>query len=217
MSIDSDDDNYGDGHEPLSRRDLIKGIALMAALSSAAGGVVGGADAYAQSIPPGNDALCKVLIERLLNTKFDIDSVGNVIVYEDDEVWRGDQGAAYHHEWLFDPEIGFKTNPQAALQANNPLIADHAGVDPGNYTEKISEILSNADFLNVLGESNLIYKVLKEKIHVETHGAHDRGVEMFLEWLRDSPDLSPEILAKIENLAQTYFDRPMVQVSHWYY
>lgn len=202
----------------MSRRELLGRFALIGLMASA-GGTIGG-DALAQTTGKSNpdyEALRKVLVERLLNTRYYFATDGSIVVLPRDEVWPGDTGGAYHADWLFNTVDGLKANPNAALEQT--IITDivHEGIPSGWDLTRVSQIINSAEAMGLLDDFNLIYQVLREKIHVETHGAHEYGVKMFQAWIQESAAYSQDQKDIVDRAAVDYLSRPIAQDHHDYY
>jgi hypothetical protein len=209
--MDSNDANNG-----LSRREVIGGIALLGLLGAVA---VDRPQAAAQETT-GNanyEALRRVLIERLINTRYYTGPDGSVYVLQRDEVWPGVAGGAYHADWLFNESTGLKRNPRAALEDTIVTETMHHGVPAGCDLSLVTQILDNAEALGLFDNIGLIYQVLREKINVETIGAHNYGVSLFRDWVANHPELSSEQRDTIDASAVAYLNVARPHDHHDFY
>ena len=203
--------------EGMSRRELIQGLAVLGVIGASGSVLTGAASAVDTGTNPNIDTLKKVLIERLVNTRYYLTESGDVVVLLNDEVWPGDEGGAYHQDWLFNPDYGLKDNPHAALENNVETDIVHSGIPQDWNLESVSEILNSANQLGLLDDANLIYQVLREKIHLETHGAHNQGVQMFLDWVGGSDELTVDQKDLIADTVVQYLTLPRPQTNHEFY
>jgi hypothetical protein len=201
----------------ISRRELMQSLTALGLLGVSSTMLAGPASAANSVNPLHRDTVNKVLIERLVNTHFYQDSDGNVIVLLKDEIWPGDEGSAYHQDWLFNPDYGLKENPRAALEDTIETDIEHSGIPQGSDIENIGEILEISKRLGLLDDANLLYQVLREKIHVETHGALDEGVRQFLDWVNELTDLTEEQRNNISGAAVRYLSLARPQENHNFY
>lgn len=175
------------------------------------------ANAQSGGSPPDLDVLCKVLVERLLNTRYSVESDGSIVVFPDDEIWPGDPGGATHSDWILNSTTGLKSDPAAALEPDVQNDLFHAGIESGWDLRQISDVMEFANDLKILDNANLIYRVLREKIHIETHGAHSRGVEMFQEWVYAHPTMDPSTQISVGEAVNEYLSMAVNQSAHsWY-
>lgn len=198
-----------------SRRELARTVLAGAALGL--GGVIAyTAPARAELTAGQKASLSKVLIERLFNTRYEINGEGVLTVYPQDEVWASG-GGAQHQAWLFDAITGLKADPQAALEQTVATGPEHAGIDSSIDASDVSIILQKAEAAGLLDELNLAYWVLKEKIHVETAGAYDTGVEIFSLWVAEHETLDPSTKGLVQDLVMEYLSLPATnQGEGWY-
>lgn len=208
-----------DKHEvgSISRRDAMAGSGLLALLALGAGLKSTGTAEAAEGIPPDFEVLKKVLIERLLNTRYYIGEDGSVVVFTHDEVWPGDGGGAQHSDWLFNSVTGLKTDAHPALEETIYTDIEHEGIPDGWDLSNVKTICDLAQQTELLGDTNLAYQVLREKIHVETHGAHEVGVQYFRSWVADSPELDAATKQTIDAAVQDYLAQAFPSDEHdWY-
>lgn len=208
---------HQDGGGELSRRELMGKVALLGLVASGGGLAASQALAQGTGVDPDKEVLRKVLIERLVNSRYYIAEDGSVVVLPHDEVWPGDSGGAYHADWLFNSVDGLKTEPNVALEQTVYTDIVHEGIPSGWDLSKIKRIIQSAEATGLLDDANLVYQVLREKIHVEMHGAHEYGVELFRGWIQDSPDYTAEQKSLIDRAATDYLSRPVVQTQHDFY
>jgi hypothetical protein len=201
----------------ISRRELMQSLTALGILGVGGSMLAGPASAANSGNQLHRKTINKVLIERLVNTHFYEDDSGNVIVMLRDEVWPGDEGGAYHQDWLFNPEYGLKENPRAALEDTIETDVDHEGIPEGCDIDNISSILEMAKRLGLLDDANLLYRVLREKIHIETHGALDEGVRQFLSWIDEAPNLTQDQKNTVSDAAVQFLGLPRPQDDHDFY
>ena len=204
-------------HEGISRRELVQGLALLGLFGAGGGALAGAVVAEGNGTDPDYENLRKVLVERLVNTRYYLAEDGSVVVLLNDEVWPGDEGGAYHQGWLFDPNYGLKGNPHAALEDTVVTDIEHQGIPQGWNLGGIDAILSTSRQLGLLDDANLVYRVLREKIHIETHGAHDEGVKKLLDWVGHSDALTTDQKGLIADTIVEYTALPRPQTFHDFY
>jgi len=201
----------------LSRRQMIQKLTALSLLSAGGSFLAGKASAEVLTIPSHQHELKKVLIERLVNTHYHQDENGTITVLMNDEIWPGDEGGAYHQDWLFNPDYGLKTNARAALEDTIETDINHKGIPQGCDLDCVDTLIDSAEQMGLLDDLNLVYHVLREKIHVETHGAHERGVEMYLDWAMASDSLSLEEKQIVGKNVKKFMALPRPQGDHEYY
>lgn len=210
-------EDYAQGN--VSRRELVQRMLLLTAGAAGAAAVGGGsASAEETTTPRLSDECRKVLIERICNARYDVDENGKVIVQYNDGVWPGYiVGGAQHQDWLLNPDQGLKGNPQAALSQdlNDPGIPDHAGADPGpDAAAAIGDIFAKAAQLGVMDEANLIYFVLKRKMDTDYHGALQKSIDDFANFITERQDVDAETKGRIQALIREFNSRPVAMVYH---
>jgi hypothetical protein len=206
----------GDSTEGIRRRDVLGGMALFGLLGAAGTGL-SQATAQAASAGANFEEVRKVLIERLVNTRYYTGPDGSVYVLPGDEVWPGESGGAYHADWLFNQLDGLKHNSRAALSDKVVAESEHFGVPSGADLSPVDEILKNAEMLGLLDDFGLIYRVFREKIAMETMGAHDYGVQLFREWAASNPELSDAQRAEIDAATVAYLNVARPHDHHLFY
>ena len=143
-------------HEGISRRELVQGLALLGLFGAGGGALAGAVVAEGNGTDPDYENLRKVLVERLVNTRYYLAEDGSVVVLLNDEVWPGDEGGAYHQDWLFNPNDGLKENPHAALEDTVVTDIEHKGIPQGWNLGGIDTILSTSRQLGLLDDANLV-------------------------------------------------------------
>lgn len=201
---------------PLSRRRILKTLLAAGVLGS--GATVLQRTAAAQGGDVADyETLRKVLVERLLNTRYHVSDEGALLVMLGDEVWPGDGGGAAHADWLFNAQSGLKVDPHVALEQTIVTDIVHEGVPQGWNLEAVERIVNDAESLGLFDSINLVYQVLREKVHVETHGAHEAGVHKFTEWVNASSDFTTSEKNIINQATSQYMQTAVTQTDHdWY-
>ena len=209
-------DLLGQLSETLSRRDLGKALLASAAVGFG-GSMVSSSVAEAQLTSEQKASLSKVLIERILNTRYELDAQGVLTVHSGDEVWS-DGGGVFHQSWLLDEIAGLKADPRACLEETIFDSTVHTGIFPGIDLTVVEELLQRAEEAGILDDLNLMYWVLKEKIHVESLNAHLEGVERFNEWVQSHTSVGAVLKSDVHSLVAEYLSQPVTNGpdEDWY-
>jgi hypothetical protein len=201
----------------VTRRQMVESLLLLGLLGAATG--LDSSTASAQSTVSAQkyQRLRKTLIERLVNTRYHPAPDGSIVVLHGDEVWPGESGGAYHADWLFNELSGLANNPYAALE--DTVIADkvHEGIMPETDLSPVTQILENAKLLGLFDDIGLIYQVMREKISIETAGAHSFGVRQFREWALVHPEFTQEQRDTIDSAATLFLNVAYPHSFHDFY